>query len=81
LTFRKETAPDVAKSKFKGLVKTLNQDVYGKRYTKKVGHSYFSYIQGIEYQRREVIHFHVLIDRPVNFELMLCCKHRLEMIE
>jgi hypothetical protein len=68
LTFREEKPPDVAKALFMRLIRKLNEDVFGKHYTKKVGHSYFSYLLAIEYQRREVIHFHVLIDRPVNFD-------------
>lgn len=70
LTFEKETAYDVAKKKFKRLVMELNKSVFGNNYTRIVGHSYFSYVLGIEYQRREVIHFHVLIDKPVNFQLI-----------
>jgi hypothetical protein len=68
LTFRDEKPPDVAKALLRRLIRTLNQDVFGKHYVKKVGHSYFSYIYAIEYQRRDVVHFHVLIDRPVNFD-------------
>ncbi len=70
LTFREETPPDVAKNKFFYLVRILNKELFGNQYSRFVGHSYFSYVLGIEYQRRDVIHFHVLIDRPVNFELI-----------
>ena len=70
LTFENETAYDVAKKKFYWLVKELNKDVFGNNYTRIVGHSYFSYVLGIEYQCREVIHFHALIDKPVNFKLI-----------
>ena len=45
----------------------LNEETFGKRYTNYVGHSYFSYVASIEYQKRDVIHFHMLIDRPVDF--------------
>jgi hypothetical protein len=68
LTFRNETYPDVAKKDFQFLVRSLNQEVFGKHYMNIVGPSYFSYVLGIEYQRRDVIHFHVLVDRPVNYE-------------
>lgn len=70
LTFRKDTAPDVANALFKRLIARLNEDVFGKHYTRIVGHSYFSYVIGIEYQKRDVIHFHVLIERPVNYHLI-----------
>lgn len=68
LTFRDEKPYDVAIAYFKRLVRYLNKDVFGKQYTKIVKHSYFSYALGIEYQRRGVIHFHALVDRPVNFD-------------
>jgi len=68
LTFRDEKPNDVAVAYFKRLVRELNKEVFGKRYTKIVKHSYFSYALGIEYQTRGVIHFHALVDRPVNFK-------------
>jgi hypothetical protein len=68
LTFKNETAPDVANALFKRLISTLNEEVFGKHYTRIVGHCYFSYVIGIEYQKRDVIHFHVLIDRPVDYK-------------
>ncbi|MBA4375689.1 MAG: hypothetical protein C0401_05895 [Anaerolinea sp.] len=70
LTFRDETYPDVAKRLFQFLVRKLNKELFGKHYMNVVGPSYFSYILGIEYQRRGVIHFHVLVDRPVHYELI-----------
>jgi hypothetical protein len=51
-------------------VQILNRDLYGNNYTRRVGHSYFSYVQGVEYQTREVLHLHVLVDQPVNYQLM-----------
>jgi hypothetical protein len=70
LTFKDETPPDVAKSKFNYLVQVLNRDAFGKHYVRKVGHSYFSYILAMEYQQRGVVHFHGLADKPVNFDLV-----------
>ena len=70
LTFKDETTQDVAKSKFRYLVQVLNRDAFGSHYTQKVGHSYFSYILAMEYQRRGVPHFHVLADKPINFDLV-----------
>jgi hypothetical protein len=70
LTFRDITPPDVAKSKFLHLVQVLNRDAFGKHYVRKVGHSYFSYILAMEYQQRGVIHFHMLGDKPINFDLL-----------
>jgi len=68
LTFRDEKPHDVAIAIFQRLVKELNKEVFGKQYKKIVGHSYFSYAIGIEYQIRDVIHFHAIVDRPVNFK-------------
>lgn len=67
LTFREEKTPDVANSLFKWFIRQNNQHAFGKHYTQKVGHSYFSYVVGLEYQRRDVIHFHVLVDKPIDF--------------
>ena len=70
LTFRNETSEETAIKLFRLLVRYLNEEVYGKHYTHYVDHSYFSYVVGIEYQIREVIHFHALMDRPVDFLLI-----------
>lgn len=70
LTFENETSYDNAMKKFKLLVKKLNRQMFGKNYSRIVGHSYFSYVLAIEKQGRGVIHFHVLIDRPVDFKLI-----------
>ena len=69
LTFRVEKFPDVARSLFYWWVKVNNSHVFGKRYQRAVGHSYFSYVYGIELQKREVIHFHVLVDKPINYSV------------
>lgn len=70
LTFENETAYDVALKKFYWLVKELNKNAFGNNYTSIVRHSYFSYVLGIEYQSRGVIHLHALIDKPVYFQLV-----------
>ena len=69
LTFREDKPPDSAKKLFHYLVRILNEDVYGKKFYKFIKHSYFSYVLALEYQKREVVHFHVLIDKPINFKL------------
>jgi hypothetical protein len=69
LTFKDEKYPDVALSLFRWWVRVNNEYVFGKHYNKKVGHSYFSYLVGTERQTREVLHFHVLIDKPINYSL------------
>ena len=67
LTFRDEKTPDVANSLFKWFVRKNNEHAYGKHYTQKVKHSYFSYVFGLEYQTRDVVHFHALVDQPLDF--------------
>jgi len=67
LTFRDEKPPDVAKSLFRWFVRKNNEHAFGKRYRQKVGHSYFSYVVGLEYQTRDVVHFHALVDQPLDF--------------
>lgn len=67
LTFRENRFPDVARSLFQWFVKINNVHGFGKHYTRKVGHSYFSYAVGMEYQTRDVVHFHVLVDKPLDF--------------
>lgn len=67
LTFREMISPEAAFCYFRRLVQLINKDVFGKNYTHKVGHSYFNYVVGMEYQQREVVHFHALFDRPIPF--------------
>lgn len=73
LTFKNDTAPDVANRLLQRLISKLNEECFGANYETTIGHSYFSYVFGIELQKREVSHFHLIVDRPVNFQLI----HRL----
>lgn len=68
LTFEEDKAPDVAVSILKRLIQRLNTDTFGNHYTRIVKHSYFSYVYGMEMQVREVVHFHMLVDRPIDFD-------------
>lgn len=68
LTSREIVTRDQIEHKFRWLVRRLNSDLFGHNYTRIVGHSYFSYALGLEYQKRDVLHAHVLVDRKVNFE-------------
>jgi hypothetical protein len=70
LTFRDPKYPDVAYSYWRRLVQVLNVDAFGKNYVRLVGHSYFSYALAMEYQKRDVVHFHFLADKPLNFDLI-----------
>lgn len=68
LTYRDFKYHDQALKDWGFLIRTLNREVFTDRYTKKVGHSYFSYVMGIEEQKREVIHFHAIVDQPLNYQ-------------
>lgn len=70
LTFQDEIPEDIAKKRFYMLIRILNTDLIGKHYTRYVKHCYFSYVLGTELQIRGVIHFHLLVDRPVNFKII-----------
>ena len=70
LTFRDPIPPEPAFNIWRRLVRLLNERSFGKHYTRIVHHSYFSYVLGIEYQRRDVVHFHALVDKPLNFDLV-----------
>ena len=73
LTSREIVTRDQIEHKFTWLVQRLNADLFGNNYTRIVGHSYFSYAIGLEHQKRDVLHAHVLVDRKVHFDLI----HRL----
>ena len=68
LTFRNDVPIDKAKRDFQNLVRLLNIECFGNNYTRKVKHCYFSYVLATEWQLRDVIHFHAIVDRPVNYE-------------
>lgn len=68
LTSREIVTRDQIEHKFRWLVRRLNKELFGNNYTRIVGHSYFSYVIGLEHQKRDVLHAHVLVDRKVNFE-------------
>lgn len=70
LTFKEEKTPDVANSLFKWFIRVNNAHAFGERYTRKVGHSYFSYAVGLENQKRDVPHFHLLVDKPLDFSFI-----------
>lgn len=70
LTFREVATRDQSEHLFRFLVQVMNQELYGNHYTRIVGHSYFSYVVGFEYQKRGALHMHALVDRPIHFSLV-----------
>lgn len=52
------------------LVAVLNETMGGNSYTKRWGHSYFSYVVGVERTRAGVVHLHSVVDEPVAFTVV-----------
>jgi hypothetical protein len=71
-TFKDEISKDLAYRKIKRFIREANELEFGSHYTQKVGHSYFSYVIGMERQERGVIHFHMCIDRKIDFNWIHC---------
>jgi len=67
LTYRDFINQDAAVNMWRRFIQTLNHHSFGNNYTRNVHHSYFSYIMGVEKQTRDVLHFHALIDRPIDY--------------
>ena len=44
-----------------------NKRLYGKNFTNKIGHNYFSYMVGMEKQERGAYHFHMIGDEPADY--------------
>jgi len=71
LTFKDEKPPDKAYEVYIRLVRALNEKLFGEHYTRIVHHSYFNYIVGMEFtHNRDVCHFHVLTDRPMDYKFV-----------
>jgi len=68
LTFRKDVHPDEARYAWRQLLVELNREVAGLHYTNVVGHCYFSYVLAMEYQKRQVAHFHVVCGSSINYQ-------------
>ena len=66
-TFREEVSKEKAYREIKRFIRIANEIKYGNHYTQKVHHSYFSYVCGMERQERGVIHFHMCVDREIDF--------------
>ncbi len=63
LTFKDDrVSEEKAWGLFKKWLDAINKKVEGKNYKREWKHSYFGYVISAEYQLREVIHYHLLID-------------------
>jgi len=68
LTFEDIVTRDQSEHAFRFLVQFLNQSLYGNHYMRIVGHCYFSYVVGFEYQKRGALHMHFLADKPLHYD-------------
>jgi len=67
LTFKEPKHPESADKAFFRWIRHINESLYGRRYReKKKG---VTYIKCMEYQKRDVIHFHCLIGDPHLYKL------------
>jgi len=67
LTFKEPKHPESADKAFFRWIRHINECLYGRRYReKKKG---VTYIKCMEYQKRDVIHFHCLIGDPHLYKL------------
>jgi len=55
--------------KWRRLVQSLNNDLWGNHYTRSVGHSYFGYALAFEKTSKGLLHMHALVDDRTNWEL------------
>jgi len=67
LTYALETHPDKAKKDLLYLIRRINLHELGLKYKKYVKHSYFSYLAVMEYQKRGVVHFHLIADNHLPY--------------
>lgn len=67
LTFKEPRHPEACNKAFYRWIRNINQCLYGRRYREK--QKGVTWIKAIEYQRREVIHFHCLVGSPELYKL------------
>jgi len=71
LTFRDSIHPEAANKSFRYFISKLNRQLYGPRWFKKA-HGGIPWIRALEYQRRDVIHFHALFANVENLRRLTC---------
>lgn len=53
------------------LVQAMNESaLHTKDYQRKVGHSYFGYVVGVEFHKSGVVHLHVVVDNWIDYALV-----------
>jgi len=71
LTFRDMTHPEAADKAFRYFVSKLNRRLYGPRWYKKA-YGGIPWVRALEYQKRDVIHFHALFADVKNLRRLTC---------
>jgi len=59
LTFETSIHPEQADRRYKRFIRKINESLYGRRYREQGKGIYW--VRALEYQRRDVIHFHALL--------------------
>ena len=67
LTFKESKHPEQADRAFFRWIRNINESLYGRRY--RECNKGVTWIKCIEYQKREVLHFHVLVGSPMLYKL------------
>lgn len=63
-TFRESVHPEQANKRFLRFIRDINRSIYGRRYNE---HGFgISWVRGLEWQKRDVIHFHGLFGGGVS---------------
>lgn len=55
---------------WRALVRVLNSRLGGVEYRRRWGHSYFSYVLGVEFHKSGAVHMHAAVDRYVDYVLL-----------
>lgn len=71
LTFERQVSEEFAIRVLMGFIAELNRIKFGNHYTRKVGHSYFSYVVGVEKQHNGNTHFHMITDDRLDYGEMI----------
>lgn len=66
-TFKDDKHPEAADKAFYRWIRSVNQDLYGRRYREK-GRG-VTWVKAIERQKRGVLHFHCLVGSPLLYKL------------
>jgi len=67
LTFKESKHPEQADRAFYRWIWDINESLYGRRYREH--NKGVTWIKCIEYQKRDVLHFHVLVGSPMLYKL------------